>query len=468
MSRLIACLLFAIGHVLFSNVLQAQNEYIIVDSIFIEGNKKTRGYVIFRELLFKAGDTLSLQQLSTQLNSSQQNLLNTQLFNIAEVNIQNWKTDNRINISIKVVESWYFFPVPIFELADRNFNVWWEEQNRSLKRVNLGVRLKYSNMTGHGDELKALFYTGYTQKYELNYNFPYLNQAKTIGAFVNLIYSKNKEINYNNDQNRQLFHSQDDLDLSKRYRARAGLSYRPNFYSTHYIRIEYHTNVVDTLVINRLNSNYFGNQQNKQNYGLIEYAYELDLRDLRIYPRKGIFFQGILRKNGFSSTGQNHLTLRALFQNTFPLLKRSAITNQTIGQALIEFNPVSFNLSKGHGYGDDFLRGFEFYVIDAQRFVLNKTKGKWCLLDKTFNFEKWMPFNSLKLMPLQLFMSTNFDIGYFRDRLFSAQSPLANRWIHSYGIGMDLVLFNNYAYTAEFSINQFKEKGLFLHFNVGL
>ncbi len=460
---------FSITFIFLSIVLiHAQNEYIIVDSIAIEGNKRTKGSILFRELLFSAGDTISLLQLPQKINSSKQNLLNTQLFNLAEINIKKWKSDNRVNILVTVSESWYFFPAPIFELADRNFNVWWEEQNKSLKRINLGARLKYLNMSGHRDELKAILQTGYTEKYELEYTFPYLNKAKTIGAFGNVVFSKNKEVNYINAENKQLFHSENDIDLFKRFRAKFGISYRPNFYSTHFLRYEFHSNIVDTLIINRFNSGYFGNSQNKQSYGLIEYAFEYDERDLRIYPRKGYFIQGKLRKIGLFGKDQNHLNVRFLFQFSLPLLKRSAFTNQSIVQTIIEFDKISFNLSQGHGYGDDYLRGFEFYVIDAQRFFINKSKGKWSILQKTINFKKWMPIKPLKIMPLQIYLSGNFDFGYFKDEYYSELSPLANKWIHSYGLGIDLVLYNNYAYTVEYSINQFQEKGIFLHLNVGL
>lgn len=466
------CTLLRIGFVgtflFLSFLLHSQNEYIIIDSIAIEGNKRTKGPIIFRELLFSAGDTITLDQVPQIINSSKQNLLNTQLFNLAEINIKKWKPDNKVNILITVSESWYFFPAPIFELADRNFNVWWVEQNKSLKRINLGARLKYLNMSGHRDELKAILQTGYTEKYELEYTFPYINKAKTIGAFGNIIFSKNKEVNYINAENKQLFYAEKDLDLFKRFRTILGISYRPNFYSTHFLRYEYHSNTVDTLIINRFNAQYFGNSLNKQAFGLIEYAYEYDERDLRIYPRKGYFIQGKLRKIGLFRNDQNHLNIRLLFQFSLPLLKRSAFTNQSIGQTIIEFDKISFNLSKGHGFGDDYLRGFEFYVIDAQRFFINKSKGKLSLLHKTIDFKKWMPIKPLKIMPLQLFLSGNFDFGYFRDEYYKELSPLANKWLYSFGVGIDLVLYNNYAYTIEYSINQFQEKGIFLHLNVGL
>ena len=31
-----------------------------------------------------------------------------------------------------LLENWYIFPIPKFELADRNFNVWWKEQKIRL------------------------------------------------------------------------------------------------------------------------------------------------------------------------------------------------------------------------------------------------------------------------------------------------------------------------------------------------
>ena len=77
-----------------------------------------------------------------------------------------------IGLSLEVKESWYIYPAPIFELADRSFNVWWKEMNCDFDRVNYGIRIDHLNLTGRKDKFKIKFQQGYTRKYELEYNFP--------------------------------------------------------------------------------------------------------------------------------------------------------------------------------------------------------------------------------------------------------------------------------------------------------
>ena len=446
----------------------AQNDFVVIDSIKIVGNKKTKGPIIFRELVFQAGDRILLNKLNESLEQSKQNLMNTQLFSQVETKILEWDSSNQLKLQITVNEAWFFFPAPIFELADRNFNVWWVDQKRALDRINLGFLVKYLNMSGHRDELNLTFHTGYTQKYEVNYNFPYLNKEKTLGINGNIFFRKNKEINFINDQNKQVFHTEDDLDLFKRFRVKAGISYRPNFYFTHYLTYEYHRNSIDPFVVEELNEEYFGSQDIYQKFHLLEYVFEADRRDLKLYPLKGYFFRGKIRKVGLFNDDQNHITLRAMFQKSFPLFEKSGISNQTTIQTTIQQKKLSFNLRKAHGYGEDYLRGYELYVINGESFFYNKSKGKWHIWSRTINWKKWMPLKVLKIMPASIYFTTNFDFGYVKNNLQNINSPLSNQWIYGYGIGIDIVLYNNYAYTMEYSVNQLNERGIYLHFNVGL
>ena len=143
------------------------------------------------------------------LRRSEELLLNTGLFTLAKININNWDTEkNQISITIELREMWYLYPFYIFELADRNFNVWWEEQERSLKRINYGGRLTWLNLTGRRDLLKATVQFGYTKKFELSYNRPMLGKSRNLGGFTEIHYSNRKEIAYITEESKLLFKKQ--------------------------------------------------------------------------------------------------------------------------------------------------------------------------------------------------------------------------------------------------------------------
>ena len=98
------------------------SEVEIVDVVLI-GNKITREHILLRELTFRKHDTIPVYDVEKRFRRSEENLLNTSLFNSARIT---WLREGReLRVYIIVAERWYIFPLPVFELAERNFNVWW-------------------------------------------------------------------------------------------------------------------------------------------------------------------------------------------------------------------------------------------------------------------------------------------------------------------------------------------------------
>ena len=106
---------------------------------------------------------ISKDSLSILDTVSEQQLYNTSLF--VQVTVHSEAIDsNQVVIKINVSERWYLFPIPYFRWVDRNFSQWWNDQNRSLDRVNYGFNLRQANVSGNNDKLTAAFITGYTQQ----------------------------------------------------------------------------------------------------------------------------------------------------------------------------------------------------------------------------------------------------------------------------------------------------------------
>ena len=66
--------IFSVFHV------SAQDAMVVIDSIFIEGNKKTKNRIILRELTFSQGDSLPLSTMAAALEQNKLRLMNTNLF----------------------------------------------------------------------------------------------------------------------------------------------------------------------------------------------------------------------------------------------------------------------------------------------------------------------------------------------------------------------------------------------------
>ena len=140
-------MLYRLGFFIWILVLQSivdlSAQEMVINDIQITGNKRTKERVIQRELDFKIGDTLTLSDWETTKTRNEEWVMNTGLFTQVVVDMD--QSLDQTTIKVEVKEFWYVFPLVLFKLADRNFSIWWSEQNRSLDRVNYGMRFFHHN-----------------------------------------------------------------------------------------------------------------------------------------------------------------------------------------------------------------------------------------------------------------------------------------------------------------------------------
>ena len=84
---------------------------------------------MLRELSFSVGDKVTVQELHLLLEENRSNLLNQWLFNF--VDFTHIIKKSEVDILLKVSERWYVWPYPIFEISERNFNVFWDSLRHS-------------------------------------------------------------------------------------------------------------------------------------------------------------------------------------------------------------------------------------------------------------------------------------------------------------------------------------------------
>ncbi|MBK7873009.1 MAG: hypothetical protein IPJ74_21235 [Saprospiraceae bacterium] len=252
-------LLFLLG----AKFIVSAQQFVHIDKITVEGNKRTRTEIILRELRFNVGDSIPMQVVDTFCRESEQLILNTSLFNKAKVTLIPCEScpSNTMIVQVSVDEAWYLYPVPIFELADRNFNVWWVEQDRSLQRINFGTEFTHLNISGRGDRLKIAAKHGYTHNYTLRYNLPYINKNQTVGLSADVSYSQNREVNYATAGNKQLFYRDSSNFIYSTFRSVLGLTYRPGLRTYHYFNLGFYQNRISDFVADELNPHFFWKEQ---------------------------------------------------------------------------------------------------------------------------------------------------------------------------------------------------------------
>jgi len=456
--------LFFFSCLFVTSAASTQSSYSVIHLVDLVGNKKTKDRIIIRELDLLPGDTLFSDQITGRFLENEKRILSTGLFTDVSINVKDWDADlHSCSIEIVLQENWYIYPNIIFELADRNFNVWWNEQNKSLDRVNYGFRLNHINLTGQRDRLKLVTQFGYTKKFELEYSYPYLNDAQTLGIASNVVYSENREIGYITEANKTLFHQEEDERvLLRRFRASTWLNYRPSLFQFHRVKIEYHRNGIDPFVAQELNPDYFLDEVEAIRFFTFEYDFTYDQRIFSFYPEGG-FLAGInVKKEGIGIFNEyNNLIVELRGEYYANVKSKLIIANQIKLNTNLFRRQVAFANNTGLGYNGNIVSGYELYVIDGTDFILNKSSLRFKAIDHLFNLNNVMPLRQFKLMNLKLYLTFNLDTGYVNEPTYKETNFLNNQWIVGYGPGIDLLLFNTYLFSFEYSFNELGESRLF-------
>ncbi|WMX14547.1 BamA/TamA family outer membrane protein [Aureispira sp. CCB-E] len=444
----------------------AQIQKVCIQSIDIVGHQKTKTTLIQNELNIAEGDSILLESLMPKLEQNKRFLINTLLFNYVEVKIAKWE-GQAVHILIILKESWYIFPLPQFELADRNFNVWWTRHNRDLKRANIGLWLIWRNLTGYNDLLKVIVQFGYTRKFELDYTLPPMGKKRKFGFNINALYSDNKEWAYNTINNQLAFYNDFDATERQFQRIRGSIRgyYRRTLFEVQRLELTFlQLNISDSIVT--YNPDFFLNHRKTQRSFSLKYTYTLDKRDIQAYPLNGLYFQAQLKKQGlgiFKDINQLQLTARlGYYVQIWKFL--SIATNLKARYSFIRSEMPYYN-NKALGFNEDFVRGYQYYVINGQDYLLFQSDINFKILDVQIPLFKKFPVSYLQALPLKIHLRYHIDFGYVWDRFYAQGNQLSNTDLIGTGLGVDLIFYSyNIIVQFEYTFNKNGEKGLYLRY----
>jgi len=436
----------------------------VVREIILAGNRITKDYVILRELTFQKGDTL--RNLDSTFRRSKENVLNTSLFHTADFT---WLADgDDLKVYIILSERWYVFPVPIFEVVDRNFNEWWKTKNFS--RVNYGAYLYWNNFRGRNETVTMAIRLGYTQRFSLYYEIPFINLRQKAGLIFAASYSRNKEVAKSTENDTLVYLKTPDDYLRKEQAFSVQYTYRPDLYESHLLEAGFRrVDVTDTVV--RANPDFLADGKTREKYFILRYAYRSDHRDYKIYPLEGSYFDAELIKNGFDLLDDDidlifvASTYKKFFKLGSGFYAGAAVKGKWSGSA---FQPY-FN-TRALGYGRDFVRGYEYYVTDGQKYGLAKAHLKYELLSQKVVHASFIPFPKFATIPYAFYLNLFADGAYVKDDQFADMhgNKLPNSWLAGYGAGLDFVSYYDIVLSLEYSFNKFGESGIFIHFTASI
>jgi len=439
-------------NIAFAFSAQAQ---ITIRSITIQGNNKTKNYIIQRELPYRIGSVVAADSLEAMNTLAQHQLVNTSLFN--EVKIESIMVDSTTaDVLIHVKERWYLFPVPYFRWVDRNFSQWWNQQNRSLDRVNYGLNFRQSNFTGNNDRLVIGLITGYTQQAILRYQIPFIDKKLQWGIGVGLQYYTQKEINYNTIADKQVFYKSNQI-LRDGFRANTNLTYRPSLFDRYNFQLGVGQENISNEAFLKA-PQLLPNFSTSMRYVDFTIGYAKTKFDYNAYPTKGTsvdiaWYQRLANNAPLSSFQIRNIWAHSLNKTNFLFIESSS---------QIKFLPNQNYLDqKLLGYGNLQMSGLEYYVVDGNA----ATIGKFAFHHKLATITLRNPVTK-KFLPevkYHFWLKLFTQLGYVYSEKALNQNKLSNTLLRTAGIGVDIISIYDFVFKIDYSVNQLGDKGLYLH-----
>lgn len=434
-----------------------------INRVLIIGNKITKERIISRELSLKPGDTISTKGIDKVLVLDQRKIYNLRLFNT--VTIQ-WLelTAGQVDLLVEVNERWYTFPVPVFELSDRNFNEWWQNYNHDLSRVNYGLRLYQYNFRGRNETLRFTAQFGFTRRFELSYRIPYIDRQQRHGLNLDFNYGEPKNLAYfTEDHKLKFLEERKTLKVTQGF----GISYtfRKSFYETHALSFNYQNNhIVDTIAY--LNPNYYKDSAVRQQFSSITYSFNAEHRDVIAYPLKGYQLTAFAQRTGLLiDSDVQQWELNITYAKFADLGKNYYFSNFSSAYlSTPKEQPYSFYSALG--YRKQLVKGYEVYVIEGPTFFLNKTTFRKRILSRTWQLDD-MPIEQFRYFPLAIYLKGYFDLGYVENYPYyeniQLNNRLSNRMLIGTGGGIDIVTAYDAVLRLEYTFTREKTHGFFFH-----
>lgn len=434
------------------------SELIMVGDIVLTGNKKTKEAIILREIPFKTGEQLTLEALVKKFETARSQLMNTALFNAVIVAAENIE-GTRINVVVDVNERWFLFPVPYFKPVDRNLNQWLVEQKADLGRVNYGLKFRYNNATGRNDKIRVSLVSGYTKQYSFSYERPYIDKKLMWGMKLSFATGKNREINYNTINDKQVFVKDGDRYIRSFTNASLDLTYRKAIRTRHSFGISYSSEqITDTIV--KLNPTFFKTGHNSISFPSVYYSLSYFDLDYIPYPTKGYAAQASISKSGFNNI-INVWQLNVKGLAVWPFSSKTYFSLNGYGGIKLPFKQPYFN-QRFLGYGDIFMQGYEYFVIDGVAGGYLKTTLTRELLNFNIKTPAGKKGKEQQKIPVRIFGKVYGNAGYVHNPE-PGENSLSNKMLYSGGFGIDILTFYDVTFKLEWTFNSLGQNGLFLH-----
>ena len=429
--------------------------------LVFEGLKRTRPSTLHRILQLDKKE-VSKADSSQIKQDAVEGLYNTKLFATVDGKyISKPGGQDTLYLQLVFVERWYMYIHPVLKLLDRNFNDWWVNKNHAINRITGGMLLKQRNFTGRNDLLSVSALGGAQQKAKLGYDRPSYFFNGKIGLSAMLSYERNLSLNYTSKENKLLFADSEE-NLETNMLAHVYSSYHFDFNNKLYLAYSWIKKSLSEEAA-MLNPTYFEEGKSRQAYSLIQVGYRSDTRDVRGYARKGQIVELALR----------YILLSQSSHRNYPEVAIDWVRHVPIGRAFeiamssqMQWRKAQFRpyiLNRGVGWSNHTLRTYDYYTIDGHFSFIQKNSFKYTLINSKIDWQK-IPIRQFRIVPIKVVPKVFADVGYVRNEFFKDQGDFINRPLYGYGVGLDIVIYDDAVWRFEYGANHRGEAAFFINF----
>jgi hypothetical protein len=214
---------------------------------------------------------------------------------------------------------------------------------------------------------------------------------------------------------------------------------------------------------------YYSDGRTNDNFLTFHYKFKSDHRDYQSYPLTGYYIDFELNKVGlFTEPAPDFLYFTSSLRKYWQLGKRFYLGAGASGK-LSDSRNQPYYLVRGLGYDRDFVRGYEYYVIDGQNFGLLKTNIKFSLIPRKEARIGFIKNDKFARIYYHLLITAFADLGYVdNNQSYGTSNTLENELLIGYGLGLDFITYYDVVIRLEYSINRMGETGFYLHFRASI
>ena len=392
----------------------------VVRGVIITGNKKTKEYIITREMSLQAGDTVTTESLEYDKNR----IFSLRLFNRVDIGTMPFDSTG-VLVHIDVDERWYIFPIPMFGIKDRDWS-----------KLYYGLGVLHDNFLGENQKLYGACIFGYDPYAEVTYRNPRFDSAGDVFLTAHAVFAKIK------NKSLHTLRLGEEFD-ERQFVAECQLGRRFGTTTAAWTQLSFVTVDVSAPAEGRTIS-----PDGTDRYFALQIGALYDTRDLGEYPRMGTYLEAGIVKKGLGST-VDYWRLSADARRFIPLG-----TFATIGMRgfidLAVGGMVPLYDHRYFGYGSR-IRGHFKDILEGESYLGGTAELHVPILNPIFIKVSKVPIEQFATWRFGIVAALFVDAGQVWER--ETQVAL-DRFIKGYGAGIHFLLPYSYIIRAEVGFDE--------------